>query len=98
MELRYTRLSDTVAEILDARSEDENSHDRHAVAVVIDSCVVGNLPHEYSRIVWHFLQHRGKILCEITGKRRRGLGLVVPCVYILRKRVACMTGRSDQQT
>ena len=29
-----------VGEILDARREDENSHDRHAVAV-FDSCVVG---------------------------------------------------------
>ena len=63
-----------VGEILDARREDENSH---------DSCVVGHLPHEYSRIAWHFLQHGGKISCEITGRRRHGLGLVVPYVYKL---------------
>ena len=30
-----------VGEILDARREDENSHDRHSVALVFDSCVVG---------------------------------------------------------
>ena len=33
-----------VGKILDGRKEDENSHDRHAVAVVFDSCVVGHLP------------------------------------------------------
>ena len=70
-----------IAKILDAGREDENSNDRHAVAVVIDSCVVGHLPREYSSIAWHFLQHGGKISCDITGKRRRGVGLVMPCVY-----------------
>ena len=55
--------------------------DRNAVAVALDSCVVGHLPQEYSRIAWHFLQHGGKSSCEITGRRWRGLGLVVPCVY-----------------
>ena len=70
-----------VGEILNARREDENSHNRHAVTVVFDSCLVGHLPREYSRIAWHFLQHGGKITCEITGRRQRDLGLVVPCVY-----------------
>ena len=32
-----------IGEILNAKS---NSHDRHAVAVVFDSCVVGHLPRE----------------------------------------------------
>ena len=67
-----------VGKILDARREDEDSHDRHAVAVVFDSCIVGHLPREYSRIAWHFLQHGGarshaRLLAED--------GVVVPCVY-----------------
>ena len=74
-----------VGEILDTKREAGNNHDRHAVAVVRDSCVVGHLPRQYSRVAWYFLQHGGKISCEITGRRRRddtpGLGLVVPCLY-----------------
>ena len=67
-----------VGQILNARREAGNSHDRHAVVVVFDSYVVGHLPREYSRIAWYFLQHGGMISCEITGRRRRdntpGLG------------------------
>ena len=74
-----------VGEILDMKREAGNSHDRHAVAVVRNSCVVGHLPRQYSRVAWYFLQHGGKITCEITGRRGRddtpGLGLVVPCLY-----------------
>ena len=74
-------LDTFVGKILNARREDENSHDRHAVAVIFDSCTVGHLPQEYSRIAWHFLQHGGKISCKITGRKWHSLGLVVPCVY-----------------
>ena len=73
-----------MGEILDTKREAGNDHDRHAVAVVRDSYVVGHLPRHYSRIAWYFLQHDGKISCEITGRRQRdstpGLGLVVPCL------------------
>ena len=50
---------------------------RHAVAAVFDSCVVG--PQDYLRIA--FSAAWGGISCEITSRRRHGLGLVVPCVY-----------------
>ena len=56
-----------MGEILDTKREARNSHDRHAVTVVRDSCVVVHLPQQYSRIAWYFLQHGGKISCEITG-------------------------------
>ena len=88
MDITYTRVFGHLlwAKFSTRRERLENySHDRHAVAVVRDSCVVGHLPRQYSRVAWHFLQHGGKISCEITGRRRRddtpGLGLVVPCLY-----------------
>ena len=47
------------------------SHDRHAVAVVRDSCVVGHLPRQYSRVAWYFLQHGGSGVAKLghTGAR-----------------------------
>jgi hypothetical protein len=39
------------------------------------------VPREFSRVFWHFLNHGGKISCEVTGRRKRGKGLEVPCVY-----------------
>ena len=65
-------------------SEPGNLHDRRAVAVHLDGVVVGHVPCEISKILWFFLKHDGKIMCEITGRRKRGNGLEVPCVYKLK--------------
>ena len=57
----------------------------HMTGTSRDGSVVGHLPIEFSRVSWYFLQHCGRILCEITGKRKRSTallkGLVVPCTY-----------------
>ena len=42
---------------------------------------MGHVPREFSRVFWHFLNHGGKVSCEVTGKRKHGKGLEVPCVY-----------------
>ena len=42
MDITYTRVF--VGKILDTKREARNSHNRHAVAVVHDSCVVRHLP------------------------------------------------------
>ena len=31
--------------------------------------------------MWYFLLHGGYIICEVTGKRKKGNGLEVPCIY-----------------
>ena len=45
----------------------------------------GHVPRNLSRLIWHFLQHDGKIMCEITSSRRQSLlvqgGLELPCTY-----------------
>ena len=50
-------------------AEEENSHDRKAVAV---TCAVGygvgHLPMEISGLCFHFTKHRGEINGEITGE------------------------------
>ena len=65
-------------------SETDNIHDRRAVAVYKDGSVVGHVPQELSRVLWFFLKHDGEVECEITGRRKRGKGLEVPCVYRLK--------------
>ena len=70
-------------EELQLQREAGNEHDQHAVAVVKSSTVVGHVPRTISRVCWFFLR-RGQIICRITGHRRRGNGLEVPCVYIFR--------------
>jgi len=47
--------------------------------MIIDT--VGHVPREISRKFWHFLRHGGRSTCEITGRRKCGNGLEVPCVY-----------------
>ena len=80
-----TDWTPVTGEMLRVHCEDGNTHDRYAVATSCDGSVVGHLPIEFSRISWHFLQHGGRILCEITGRRKRSTallkGLVVPCTY-----------------
>ncbi len=75
----------SIGEVLFAKKDRRNAHDRFAVSLIRDGVVVGHVPREFSKVAWHFLTHGGSISCEITGRRRRDvtarLGLVVPCVY-----------------
>ena len=70
-----------IGELLQIFHETNNRHDRHALAVFKEGIIVGHVPREMSRIFWLFLQHDGKIECEITGQRKKGKSLEVPCVY-----------------
>ena len=44
---------------------------------------VGHVPKEYSRMFHFFLMHCGRITYEVTGHRKKGHGLEVPCNYNL---------------
>ena len=70
-----------LASILTLQREDSNTHDRHAVCLMKDNCAVGHVPRELSRVFWYFLCHGGRVTCEVTGRRKRGKGLEVPCAY-----------------
>ena len=73
-----------IGEELLLQPEDDNEHDRYAVSLLrcSDSCVVRHVPRSVSRVFWFFLRRGGRISCRITGRRKLGLGLEVPCVYI----------------
>ena len=75
-----------LGDVLFCEQELENEEDRFAVAVVTDSNIVGHVPRKISRICWYFIQHRGSILCEVTGNRQYSSdlhqgGLDVPCMF-----------------
>ena len=70
-------------EILPLSIEDGNEHDSFAVAVLKDTVIVGHAPRELSRVFYFFLRHDGSINAEITGHRKFGCGLEVPCWYTL---------------
>ena len=61
--------------------EEGNEHDRFAVCVKRGDEIVGHVLRELSSKVWHFLRHGGRSSCEVTGRRKRGNGLEVPCRY-----------------
>jgi len=70
-----------LGEFLLVEQEDHNPEDCFAVAILKSGGIVGHVPREMSRIVWHFIEHDGTVSCEVTGPRKRGIGLVVPCRY-----------------
>ena len=72
-----------LGETLSLRIEDENQHDSFAVAIVKNDDVVGHAPRNLSRVFYFFLSHDGAISAEITGHRKFGCGLEVPCLYTL---------------
>ena len=51
------------------------------VAVKKEKKIVGHVPKELSKKCSDFLKSGGVIGCEVTGKRRKGKGLEVPCKY-----------------
>ena len=43
--------------------------------------IVGHVPREVSRIIWHFIEHTGIVDCRVTGRRKHGKGLEVASIY-----------------
>ncbi len=92
---RTSHLEDTMStnqsglpsfgEILSLSPEDGNENDAYAVAVAVmkDRIVVGHAPRELSRVFSFFIRHDGSISAEVTGHRKYGCGLEVPCRYTL---------------
>lgn len=78
-----TMWTPVVGETLGVARETDNGHDHFAIAVMKASLIVGHVPREYSRMFHHFLGHSGRISSEVTGNRRLGKGLEVPCIYTL---------------
>ena len=72
-----------VGEELTLNQENGNSHDRYAITVEKDNTIVGRVPKEVSKLFRKFMEEGGQIECEVTGKRKRGKGLEVPCMYKL---------------
>ena len=71
-----------IGEVLPAQVEEGNSHDQYAVAVSKGSFVVGHVPKELSRTFFFFPRHGGVIETRVTGHRRHGNRLEVPCTYV----------------
>jgi len=64
--------------------EEDNAHDRYAVAVLQHDTIVGHLPRSVSTVCSLFIRRSGSIRCVITDRRRysRDLpqgGMEVPC-------------------
>ena len=76
-----TIWTSTVGEILVVRQEPGKDHDRHAVCIKRGAEIVGHVPRELSRMVWHFPVHGGQETCVVTGRRQFGPGLEVSCTY-----------------
>ena len=73
-----------LGEVLRAETEEGNEEDRYAVAILkVSGVVVGHVPRSFSRTFYFFLRHGGSIECKITGHRKYGTGLEVPCTYTL---------------
>ena len=74
--------SPVLGEVLETRPESGNEHDRYAIGIVECGEIVGHVP-QVSRTFYYFIQHNGTITAEVTGHRKLGKGLEVPCNYIL---------------
>ena len=78
----YKRIwTPTTAEILSLNTDPTNRHDRFAIAVLKAGAIVGHVPRKLNRNFHFFFISGGKIMCEVTGKRKFGKGLELPCVY-----------------
>ena len=79
----YKSIWTTYVEVLPVRVKEGNEEDRHAVAVLKRSIVLGYVPCNFSRAFYLLLTNGGSIECRITGHRKFGVGLKVLCTYTL---------------
>ena len=63
------------------REEPRNRHDRFSVCVMKGHDVAGHVPREFSKTVRYFLRSGGQGSCTVSGPRKNGKGLEVPCTY-----------------
>ena len=66
--------------------EEAKAYDKHAIGISKDSGfteLVGHSPIEISTIIYYFLRadERNRVNVQVTGKRKREVGLVVPARY-----------------
>ena len=47
-----------------------------------DGEIVSYVPPTVLRVSWLFLRRGGRIVCRVTGKRTRDVGLEVLCVHV----------------
>ena len=71
-----------ISEELSVEKEPGNLHDSFAVSVVKNDYTVGHVPQSLSKVTWFFLTRGGTVTCRITGRRKLGIGLEVPCLYV----------------
>ena len=74
------RVWSTTTEVLQLTRELGNEHDCLAVCLVKGDIIVDHVPESCHEKNWHFLRHYGNASCKITGKRRFGNSLEVPCI------------------
>ena len=79
-----------LGEIMSVDREHRNLYDRHAICLLKGGSIVGHAHRELAKHFRFFLGHGGTITCEVTGSRKYGKGLKVPCTYMLlaRKRIS----------
>ena len=75
-----------IGETLLRGREEDNSHDRYAVAIYKLATVVGHVPHTISYLCSLFIRRGGRIKCAVIGNRRYSRDLVqggveIPCKY-----------------
>ena len=73
--------SPILGEIVDVDREHGNLHDHYTVCPLKGGSIVGHAPRELAKYFRFFLAHGETITCEVSGSRKHGEGLEVPCTY-----------------
>ena len=68
-----------IGEQLNLRTDVRNEHNSCAVSMIRGDEVIGPVPRQLSRAVWHFFTHGGQGFCEVMGRRKCGPSLEAPC-------------------
>ncbi len=56
----------SIGDHFDLEIEENNRHDRFAVAIIVDESIVGHVPKEFSKIVYYFLRNG----CHWNSRRK----------------------------
>ena len=80
----WTPVKDETLLFMEDKREEAKSFDKYCILIFQNHVLVGHVSIELLRLIYYFLKSDSPaiIFAKVKGKRKRGIGLIVPALYM----------------